>query len=239
MLFSLVLVWCTFALLGQLDASAIPMWEFLSKQEKMSYLYSMFANQVDEFCEKSSMDNCNKELLKYGLGKLKDMPEDHLDVMDPYQRGASNIIWDSMMEGHEMMKSTSYPRTTTTAKPNSYEDESFADFGTQGAASAKIDNVYRLPPPKGFVYTIQSGTPQYTYPQNYQHITNRDKNGVYTRFQQQYTTPGATQKNQPLTGPVVVKVYPDGRPVRESTSQVPQDEDLRQYQLSKVKIPSF
>lgn len=51
----------------------------------------MFANQVDDFCEKSSMNNCNKELLKYGLTKLKDMPEDHLDTMDPYQRGAGNI----------------------------------------------------------------------------------------------------------------------------------------------------
>ena len=61
----------------------------------MSYLYSMFANQVDEFCGKSTMANCNKELLKYGLGKLKDMPEDHLDVMDPYQRGANDIskLW--------------------------------------------------------------------------------------------------------------------------------------------------
>ncbi|WP_407810252.1 hypothetical protein, partial [Staphylococcus aureus] len=62
---------------------------------------------------------------------------------------------------------------------NSYEDDSFGDFG---AASAKIDNVYRVPPPKGFVYTIQSGTPQYTYPQNVQ------KTGAYTRFQQLYTS---------------------------------------------------
>lgn len=57
----------------------------------MSYLYSMFANQVEQFCGKSTMVNCNKELLKYGLGKLKDMPEDHLDTMDPYQRGANDI----------------------------------------------------------------------------------------------------------------------------------------------------
>jgi hypothetical protein len=196
----------------------------------MSYLYSMFANQVDEFCEKSTMVNCNKELLKYGLGKLKDMPEDHLDVMDPYQRGANDIIWDSMMEGHEMMKSAN-PRLTT-HKPNSYEDDSFGDFG---AASAKIDNVYRVPPPKGFVYTIQSGTPQYTYPQNVQ------KTGAYTRFQQLYTstTPPPREYAGGLSGPAVVKVYPDGRPVREEASRAPQDDDLRQYQLSKVKIPNL
>lgn len=57
----------------------------------MSYLYSMFANQVDGFCESSELPDCNQELLKYGLRKLKDMSEDHLDFMDPYQRNANNI----------------------------------------------------------------------------------------------------------------------------------------------------
>ncbi|XP_044261391.1 rhythmically expressed gene 5 protein [Tribolium madens] len=201
---------------SKVDSSAIPMWEFLSKDEKMSYLYSMFANQVEQFCGKSTMVNCNKELLKYGLGKLKDMPEDHLDVMDPYQRGANDIIWDSMMEGHEMMKTTKSRPPTTTTKPNSYDDDSFGDYG---AASAKIDNVYRVAPPKGFVYTIQTGTPQYTYTPSV---------GPYSKFQQTHTP----EK-------YVVKVYPDGRPVVEHTSQLPQDDDLRQYQLSKVKIPNL
>lgn len=51
----------------------------------------MFANQVEEFCEFSEIPNCSQELLKYGLRQLKDMPEDHLDTMDPYQRGANSI----------------------------------------------------------------------------------------------------------------------------------------------------
>lgn len=136
------------------------------------------------------------------------------------------------MEGHEMMKTYNSPRPTTTAKPNSYDDESFADY--DGAASAKIDNVYRVPPPKGFVYNIQSGIPQYTYPSNNQ-LANRGKTGAYTRFQHLYTTP----KYESLNGPIVVKVYPDGRPVIESTSHLPLDEDLRQYQMSKAKLPTF
>lgn len=57
----------------------------------MSYLYSMFANQVDTFCSSVDMKGCNQKLLNYGLNKLKDMPEDHLDTMDPYQRDAHNI----------------------------------------------------------------------------------------------------------------------------------------------------
>lgn len=126
-----------------------------------------------------------------------------------------------MMEGHEMMKTTKSRPPTTTTKPNSYDDDSFGDYG---AASSKIDNVYRVAPPKGFVYTIQTGTPQYTY-----NTPTVSKNGAYTKFQQAYTE---------KYGPGVVKVYPDGRPVIEHTSQ-PQDEDLRQYQLSKVKIPNL
>lgn len=51
----------------------------------------MFATQVEEYCKTTNMVNCNQDLLKYGIHKLKDMPEDHLDEMDPYQRGANSI----------------------------------------------------------------------------------------------------------------------------------------------------
>lgn len=243
-------VLCVFLLFGESKGAAIPMWEYLSKEEKMSYLYSMFANQVDEFCNSANMKNCNQELLKYGLKKLKLMPEDHLDSMDPYQRGASNIIWDSMMEGHEMMKTTPKPTSSTTAKPNSYEDESFGDdfdFGTQSAASAKIDNVYRVPPPTNFIIEMKSGTPLYTYPHNVvpylstvNKINNNDKLfNNYNKLQQIYNNkPASEYQVAPLTGPMVVKVYPDGSPVGEP-EEIPQDEDLRQYQLSKVALPNF
>lgn len=131
------------------------MWEYLSRDEKMSYLYSMFANQVEEFCEFSEMNNCNNELLNYGLKKLKIMPNDHLDNMDPYQRGANNIIWGSMMDGHEMMKTSTTPRPktrSTTVKPNSYDD----DQGFQGddfdtAASQSTGNVFQVLAPPNLI----------------------------------------------------------------------------------------
>lgn len=60
----------------------------------MSHLYSTFAKQVSSHC-KSTGDlqpaSCKRELLMYGLGKLHDMSETHLDSMDPYQRGANDI----------------------------------------------------------------------------------------------------------------------------------------------------
>lgn len=103
---------CLFALLGVITSSSIPMWEYLTKEEKvrsilflsrkvrfhvcvsrlqMAYLYSMFKNQVEEYCEFSEMENCVEELTRYGLKRLRELPENHLDEMDPYQRGASSI----------------------------------------------------------------------------------------------------------------------------------------------------
>lgn len=260
-------VLCLCALFGGLEGSAIPMWEYLSKQEKTSYIYSMFANQVERFCEGSSLPYCNRQLLKYGLGTLKTLDEEQLDAMDPYQRGANNIIWEALMQGHRFQKTTSKPKTrSTTGKPNSYEDESFSDydeFGAQSAASARSDNIYILPPPKDFVLKVDSekSTASDQVSKNagssIKNILKKpDGKGVFTRFQNQYRPVAistekiapSTEKpfiddgsdfiSIPLTGPVVVRVYPDGTPVREST-QAPQDDDLRQYQLQHVKIPDF
>ncbi|EAT41114.1 AAEL007206-PA [Aedes aegypti] len=78
-------------LLSQCSGSAIPMWEFLSRGEKMSHLYSMFAKQVSSYCKGSQdmpTNMCKRNLLMYGINKLQDMNESHLDSMDPYQRGA-------------------------------------------------------------------------------------------------------------------------------------------------------
>lgn len=61
----------------------------------MSHLYSMFAKQVSSHCKNVMEDQhvagCKRELMMYGLSKLHDMEESHLDSMDPYQRGAHNL----------------------------------------------------------------------------------------------------------------------------------------------------
>lgn len=61
---------------------------------QMSHLYSMFAKQVQTYCKsKTSGDSaqCKKNMMLYGITKLNEMEESHLDQMDPYQRNA-NII---------------------------------------------------------------------------------------------------------------------------------------------------
>lgn len=67
---------------------------------QMSHLYSMFAKQVSSYCKNSQempTNMCKRNLLMYGINKLQDMNESHLDSMDPYQRGAHDIskcCWD-------------------------------------------------------------------------------------------------------------------------------------------------
>lgn len=60
----------------------------------MSHLYSMFAKQVQQYC-KSIQDvhkpQCKRDLLMYGLNKLHSMSENHIDTMDPWQRGGNDL----------------------------------------------------------------------------------------------------------------------------------------------------
>lgn len=164
------------------------------------------------------------------------------------------------MQGHRFQKTTPKPpKKSATSKPNSYEDESFSDdeeYGTQSAASAKYDNVYIVAPPKDFVLKISPtksdyvDVPEISGSSIINILKTPDGKGIFNRFQNQYrpiavTTEkiaSSTEKHDfvdvPLTGRMVVKLYPDGTPVREST-QTPQDDDLRQYQLQHVRIPNF
>lgn len=146
-----------------------------------------------------------------------------------------------MMQGHKMMKTT--PPPTTTPKPQENEQS----FGDQGEASAKIENVYRLPPPKGFVYVnsveeeYQSGQPLYRYPQTQNSIpVERYQKGSTQYLKYPATTltppPPPTTTRRYQEG-YVVRVYPDGTPVKDTQNVLPQDEDLRQFLLSKVKLP--
>ncbi|XP_012252030.1 rhythmically expressed gene 5 protein [Athalia rosae] len=83
------------------EGSAIPMWEFLSRDEKMSHLYRVYSKQVAKYCGDSSMPDCNKNLLVSGLRNLANMNEDYLDKMDPYQRGAKEMIWHALVTSND------------------------------------------------------------------------------------------------------------------------------------------
>ncbi|XP_019877859.2 rhythmically expressed gene 5 protein-like [Aethina tumida] len=196
------------ALLALADGSAIPVWEFLRKEEKTSYLYSVFARDVEKVCSSVPTPNCLQDTLKYGLDKLKAMSEEDLDGLDPYQHEGRNLVWTTLMSGHDLVEANPEPKATTTPKPNSYEDELDLTFGSEGSASAEIDDVYRVKAPKDFVY----------------HVDDVEKEVV------------ALDLEGAVGGPMVIMLHPDGSPV-QGVRKTPQDDDFRQYQLSKFKLP--
>lgn len=60
----------------------------------MNTLYTLFAKQVQNYCKESTQGDasvCKKNMMTYGVAKLNDMEESHLDTMDPYQRNADDI----------------------------------------------------------------------------------------------------------------------------------------------------
>ncbi|XP_071449733.1 rhythmically expressed gene 5 protein [Hetaerina americana] len=154
-LFSL-LTTCFFlgSFLGGVGGSAIPMWEFLSRSEKMSRLFNMFVKQVDGYCGESSMPDCNKALILYGMANLAKMEDHHLDTMDPYQRGASGIIWDSMMKGSFEIPDEKRPQDFYVTNPSTgsnllREGDDRVDFpgdkGSSASASSQFSD-YASPP---------------------------------------------------------------------------------------------
>ncbi|XP_043248424.1 rhythmically expressed gene 5 protein [Colletes gigas] len=170
--------------------SAIPMWEFLSRDEKMSHLFKMFSQQVAKFCTDSSMPDCNKYLLVSGLRNLANMDDTILDKLDPYQRDAKEIIWRAMVKsgysvriGHE-------------------SDESYFTTGTDSLATSGSET---------------NGLGEETVPSH------------------DYIRPSVEHTGPYLVGPMVIRVYPDGRPVPEdSTRPLPRDEDIDEYRYSRI-----
>ncbi|KAL0277154.1 UNVERIFIED_CONTAM: hypothetical protein PYX00_004529 [Menopon gallinae] len=131
-------------LVPSIHGSAIPMWEYLSRGEKMNHLFNLFVQQVEKHCSTRPEPDCSKLLLVYGLTNLAKMEDESLDDMDPYQRGANEIVWDSMMKGsskhgHVQEYTTSKSVTSnaiqnTTPTPQE-EDLSVSDPGSLEAAS--------------------------------------------------------------------------------------------------------
>lgn len=250
----LALMAMTLAMLAsQCSGSAIPMWEFLSRGEKMSHLYSMFAKQVSSHCKGSQdmpTNMCKRNLLMYGINKLQDMNESHLDSMDPYQRGAHDIIWDAMMDGHTKNGKKKIPQTTVAPvqiASGQYEHNPLFDDPTpqQQSVNRKQDsglNKYGMDYDYSNAATAQEL--QYANPQNYLPLTGPAANyDLYHRFQEASTThfdnlAPYEQNTNYLTGPMVVRLRPDGTAVDESQHK-PKDDDIKEMTIGKDKMPTF
>lgn len=224
------------------SGSAIPMWEFLSRGEKMSHLYSMFAKQVSDYCKAggSSTRNtpvaqCKRDLLTYGLERLQNMPDTHLDTMDPYQRGANELIWESIMKGHptspSLPSSSSStiilaPSTSSGYEKNPlFDDKETTSQTSQSSYAMDMEsyNQHQLPTAAEVVYQE---------PQN--HLPQESATNVDEQFLQQ--SPSVNY----LSGPMVIRVRPDGTPVEEDKYKpLPSDDDREALQNSGQKLPTI
>ncbi|XP_058796877.1 rhythmically expressed gene 5 protein [Phymastichus coffea] len=176
---ALLLVCCV----ARARGSAIPMWEFLTREEKMSHLYRVFGQEVAQYCADSTMPDCNKNLLVAGLKNLVDLSDDKLDEMDPYQRGAKDIIWRAVLGNNG--------QTASSLGQHSFHHTEQADPLAVG------DNEL----------TQESSS-------SHDYVQPADHGGPY------------------LTGPMVIRVYPDGRPVGGDAKQaLPKDEDADEIRL--------
>ncbi|XP_012536080.1 rhythmically expressed gene 5 protein [Monomorium pharaonis] len=175
----------------RVTGSAIPMWEFLSRDEKMSHLYGLFSKQVARFCADSSRPDCNKNLLVTGIRSLASMDDNVLDKLDPYQRGAKEMIWHAMVGSNRFASRISHEN-----------DDSFFTAGTDLSASSGSETNGL-----GEDETAASGD----------YFQSSETSGPY------------------LAGPMVIRVYPDGRPVPEDQKRpLPKDEDADEFKYSRL-----
>ncbi|KAM0736777.1 Rhythmically expressed gene 5 protein [Formica fusca] len=174
----------------RVTGSAIPMWEFLSRDEKMSHLYGLFSKQVAQFCADSSRPDCNKNLLVSGIRSLAGMNDNVLDQLDPYQRGAKEMIWHAMVGNNRFASRIGHEN-----------DESYFTTEADLLASSGSET-------NGLAEeTAASGD----------YVLPSESNGPY------------------LAGPMVIRVYPDGRPVPEDQKRpLPRDEDIDELRYSRL-----
>ncbi|XP_065226209.1 rhythmically expressed gene 5 protein [Planococcus citri] len=182
------------AAISQASGSAIPMWEFLSRTEKMSHLFNTFSVQVAEYCKSSTMPDCNKVLLVYGLTNLAKMDDVALDEMDPYQRRANDKIWESMMKDSNRVTSQSQSQT----KQQNHERDYYAD-------------------------ALEPGTADENY-----------LGSASDNVEENITVDGAGENDRYLSGPMMVRVRPDGSPVPDDDAHhqqthLPKDEDMEEH----------
>lgn len=208
------------AFILECTGSAIPMWEYLSRDEKMSHLYSMFAKQVQQYCKSRSdlsKPQCKRDLLMYGLNKLNTMSESHIDTMDPYQRGANDIIWDSMMNGHPMM--TEDAQTTSTQRPATFEPAASHQGGQTNQG----------------LFFKEQGDSSYANDMELSYDNNYVPQSSNVNLQY-------LDNNEPhyLTGPMVFRVHPDGTPVSgDREKPLPKDDDRDDMTMGRDRLPTM
>ncbi|XP_067630628.1 rhythmically expressed gene 5 protein [Eurosta solidaginis] len=213
--------------------SAIPIWEFLTRNEKMSYFYSTFGQLVSVHCKATAattgipVNQCKHSLLSYGYEKLQTFSDSQLDQLDPYQRNANELIWASIMRDH--------PSSTliTTRKPLLPQppESSIIVLTHQKAAADSTTSASKL----------QSKNPLFDSSSvNNKHKLAMDMDLIYDDVNVQLSNHKPYATDTFLSGPLIFRVRPDGTPVEEDKHKpLPHDDDLEIHKLSTIETGTF
>ncbi|KAH8253138.1 hypothetical protein KR032_003669 [Drosophila birchii] len=225
------------------SSSAIPIWEFLTRNEKMSHLYSTFAQLVSVHCKSTvggglPVNQCKHNLLGYGSTKLQTLSDAQLEALDPYQRDANELIWSSIMRDHPSGASL-----VTTRQPIQQQP-----LPTPPASSLIILTRQQLPQSHSSSQLQSNSNPLFDNSGEQKHQYAMDMDMAYGYPSRQ---PAASSEMLPmasaftgeppktfLTGPHVVRVRTDGSPVEEDSRRpLPRDEDLPLFRLGLAAAP--
>ncbi|XP_039956917.1 rhythmically expressed gene 5 protein [Bactrocera tryoni] len=205
--------------------SAIPIWEFLTRNEKMSYLYSTFGQLVSVHCKATAastakpVNECKRDLLAYGYEKLQTFSDAQLDLLDPYQRAANELIWSSIMRNHA--SST----LITTRKPLPTPPD-----------SSLIILTHQKPANTAGSTNTHSQNPLFDGEADNKHQFAMDMDISYGYANGQIDNQKSSTETF-LSGPLVFRVRPDGSPVEEDQHKpLPRDDDLEAYQLAGTTV---
>ncbi|XP_017070513.1 rhythmically expressed gene 5 protein [Drosophila eugracilis] len=216
------------------SSSAIPIWEFLTRNEKMSHLYSTFAQLVSVHCKSTAavgglpVNQCKHNLLGYGSAKLQTLSDAQLEALDPYQRDANELIWSSIMRDHPSGASL-----VTTRQPLQQP------LPTPPASSLIILTRQQLPHEASHPIQSSSSGPNPIFEsgeQKHKYAMDMDMAYGYVQQSSSELPVAAALTGEPpktyLTGPLVIRVRPDGSPVEEDKRMpLPRDEDLPLFRL--------
>uniref|UniRef100_A0A1B0FKN9 Uncharacterized protein n=1 Tax=Glossina morsitans morsitans TaxID=37546 RepID=A0A1B0FKN9_GLOMM len=221
------------------DSSSIPIWEFLTRNEKL----------VSVHCKATAgtasipVNQCKRDLLNYGYEKLQTFSDSQLDNFDPYQRGAHELIWSSIMRNHpsSVLITTRKPLTSASGTTllvlndeNPQKDNTnVADTDTSETQHIK-NPIFETDNEQQHQYAMDMDI-AYGYPS----MSHNPQVDVFDSSA--HSNPSEEEKHRTyLTGPSVVRVRPDGTPVEEDRHKpLPQDDDLEVLNSSSSATASI
>ncbi|ALC41912.1 Reg-5 [Drosophila busckii] len=198
-------------------ASAIPIWEFLSRNEK---LVSVHCKSTVGVVGSLPVNQCKHQLLGYGYEKLQTFSAAQLEALDPYQRDANELIWSSIMRDH--------PSATliTTRKPQQ-------PLPTPPASSLII--LSQQQQPQNPIFESSEHKHKYAMDMDMSYgygVSGSDGNPSSSELPMAAALTAEPPQTF-LSGPLVIRVRPDGTPVEEDQQRpLPRDDDLETYRLA-------